>query len=274
MVNGGSQGATGCSGVASLPAAAQDLQNAVNDTAMPPNVQADLANLYQQQAQQLAMQPIPNGFPSYGLTNPSVWTSPSTQVSQTASSAGTTTVTEQSTVSITPPAVSGQPYTVKETTTSTSVMAPPVGSPQVTSTTTTAPIINPLTPSPTTSTGGTPAPQIPTDYNREVTQQKIQASLDTTGLQDTTSEASDIATLTGDSGALPIFDRSGLKGSVSLPASTGGSCTPLVLAFHGIAWNWDYCSLQTYLHPLINYMFIFMFAILAFRTAFSKGEIK
>jgi hypothetical protein len=118
-----------------------------------------------------------------------------------------------------------------------------------------------------------PPLQIPTDYNREATQQSIAQSLSITPsatLPDT--EAIDIQNLTGDSSIIPKFSRTGLTGSINLPSSDG-TCVPLVLSFHGITWNWDYCSLVNFLHPLIDFFFTALFGILCFQTIFKRKEI-
>ena len=118
-----------------------------------------------------------------------------------------------------------------------------------------------------------PPIQMPTDYNREATQQAIEADLAvtaSTSIPD--SEVTDIQILTGDSGLIPKFDRTGLTGSVNLPSSDG-TCTPLVLDFQGLSWKWDYCALVTYLHPLIDFFFTALFGVLCFQTLFKRKEI-
>lgn len=127
-----------------------------------------------------------------------------------------------------------------------------------------------------------PAPldiKFPTDYNREATQAKIDASLAsinkaldivaTPAPADTTDK--DILDLTGDSGNIPKFDGSQLNGVIPLPSSDG-VCQPINLTFMGRPWVWDICPISNFLHPFIDFLFTMLFGILAFRTIFASDS--
>jgi Fe-S cluster biogenesis protein NfuA len=134
---------------------------------------------------------------------------------------------------------------------------------------------------PTMAQQNTPPLVMPTDYNREATQTSIKANTDSLVTAATVSsssalppdtESADIANLIG-VGNMPSFDRSGLSGTIALPASDDNSCQPMALTFMGRPWPWDICPMVNYLHPLVNYLFVFLFGLLCFRTAFNKEEL-
>lgn len=123
----------------------------------------------------------------------------------------------------------------------------------------------------------TAAPQInfPTDYNRETTQQTMSNKLDVTAapaIPDSMDK--DIQDLTGDSGGIiPKLDRSKLNGAIPLPSSAGASCQPLTLHLGGSTFQADPCPMISYLHPLSNFMFSFIFAMLSFSALMKNDEV-
>lgn len=208
----------------------------------------------------------PTQSPPVDIVTPWVETAKSTNAQ------GVSTVTEkQSLVTLSPSGNLNDPISVRysENTKTTLGTYPP---------TIQNDLISSASPSGAVSTAPqTAAPQInfPTDYNRETTQQTMSNKLDVTVAPDIPdSMDKDIQDLTGDSGGIiPKLDKTKLNGVISLPNAGGASCQPITIHLGGSTFQADPCPMISYLHPLSNFMFAFLFAMLSFQTLMKNDEV-
>lgn len=263
-----------------VPATNQNISDAINAAVADPNVAADtLAYAIANGLDVKSM--LPSATPNLN-TVPSVHVGPEyTTGTQTDAAGNTVRTTAQVTTTLAPGATAADYANATQVTTvrnylndalTPSTSSTKVGTPSVLPSS--QPVV-PFAPGSSTSTSISTSSTLtlPTDYNREVTQSKIADALavsPSAALADT--ETADMNALTGDSGTIiPHIDRTQLSGTVNFPSS--GSCTPLNFKVAGVTYNADPCPMVNYLHPLVNYLFVFLFGILNLRLAFKNDEV-
>ena len=263
------QGALQPSGL--IPATNSQIVSAINAATASTVAAVDAVRLAIQQGVNIPSL-LPASTPNLNSSvAPAVVLSPEVLVATNTDSNGVATRTMQYTsTQLTPPAVAGDSAQVVQITTSKDIVGNSTSPSAVRSVVSTPVAAAPVS----TAVPSTAAPvNIPTDYNREATQAKIMDALGVTPSASLPSnELADITALTGDSGGIPVMNRGALSGAVTLPSSTN-SCVPLDMVIHGIHFNVDPCPMINYLHPLVNYLFIFLFGILNLRTALKNDEL-
>lgn len=247
----------------------QDIVNAINASTASASASLDALSFAISQGVNVRAL-VPDATTNAG-TSPAPLVEPEALVSTTVDALGATTrVTEQKTTTLTSPANAGSPSTASQVvTTKTYSNSDPL--PFKTTVNTSVPVVASPVSTSSSAPSVVPAINIPNDYNRESTQAKIADSLAVTpSTIPLGSESSDISALTGDFGGIPVMNRGALAGTVSLPSS--GACVPIDMMISGVHFAADPCPIINYLHPLVNYLFIFLFGILNLRAALKNDE--
>jgi len=222
----------------------------------------------------LAPSDLPIDVTAAPVTGPSTVVGTST-VPNADGSTSTTTTSQQSTVTPHPTgttiADTNVKYDVTTTTTNTTVNNV-TNVTTITTTTDNHPANSPAPSAPTVP--------FPTDYNREVTQQKIETELKGDGApvlpdQKVLVDASKTANDTGIGQAVTDakseqLDKSAWFSWVWTPPS--GSCSPFAGTVHGYAISWDLCPTIANINSVIGWLFALLGAITTYGQLFRKGD--